>query len=60
MENTNTFMSREAVATMLGISTTWLEHNCKAGPAFYKLGHKLLRYNRDDVQAWLAARKVHQ
>jgi len=42
---------------MLGVSVQWLETNKGIGPPFYKLSPQTIRYDQEDVEAWLKQRK---
>ncbi|WP_430517306.1 helix-turn-helix transcriptional regulator [Glutamicibacter creatinolyticus] len=50
-------MTRRQVADLLGVSVRWLEENVKIGPPFYKYSPQVVRYNEEDVKAWLRQRK---
>lgn len=53
----SSLMSRAQVAERLGVTIQWLEVNKTIGPPFYKLSAQTVRYDADDVEAWLKQRK---
>jgi excisionase family DNA binding protein len=61
MTTTNKLMLRTPdAAEVLGLSTHTLEkfRVTGGGPRFYKYGHKTVRYDRDDLEAWAKARPM--
>lgn len=52
------YLSRDGAATYLGVSRSYLAGlACRGGgPAFIKLGSRLVKYRRSDLDAWAAAR----
>jgi hypothetical protein len=54
-------LSPKEVSELLGVSTgtlrSWRERN--DGPAFLKVG-KLIKYERDGLEVWLAATNLHR
>ena len=53
-------MDEFALADFLGLTVATLRkwRYLRSGPQFVKLGGKLVRYRREDVERWLAARTV--
>jgi hypothetical protein len=57
-------LSAEQAAPLLGVSTSTLnrwaarrEAGENAGPPFHVIGHKLRRWDLDELRAWLAGQK---
>lgn len=51
-------LTRKQAAEMLGVSVRWLEEHRADGPRFYKPSHRIVRYKKSDVEAWLNQRLV--
>ncbi len=59
---TKSYLTTEELGAHLGIRASWLKQDravggAGIGPPFLKIGH-LVRYDLDEVRAWLAARTV--
>lgn len=60
MDSTNLpeLLDDRAIARMAGRAPTWMT-SLRArgeGPPVVRLGHRTVRYRRDDVETWLATR----
>ena len=58
MEAEIDILDTPAVAALLGVQPDTLERwrrSDRVGPPWYAIGNHLVRYRRDDVDAWLAA-----
>ncbi len=62
MSDTSRLMTEQEAAKRLSCSVGLLRkmRGNGQGPAFYRLGGRLLRYSEDTLAEWLAAQRVDQ
>lgn len=53
-------MTRKDVAERLGVSVRWLEENRTAGPPYFQLSERTVRYDKADLENWLRQRRRTQ
>lgn len=60
IENKPILASRQEVADEYGLTVRYLELAAHRGegPPMIKISRRMVRYRRDDIEAWLAARVV--
>jgi predicted DNA-binding transcriptional regulator AlpA len=53
-------LTRAEAADYLGVSTTYLANAAWRGdgPTLIRIGHRTIRYRRDTLETWLAARTI--
>jgi predicted DNA-binding transcriptional regulator AlpA len=55
-------MTTEEVAQLLGVDPSsvrrWRTATPRHGPAFIRLSERIVKYRREDVERWLASRRV--
>ncbi len=56
------FMTTEELAQLLGVDQSsvrrWRTATPAQGPPFVRLSERVVKYRRDDVERWLASRRV--
>jgi predicted DNA-binding transcriptional regulator AlpA len=55
-----TLMTRQEAADYLGLTKQYLDvlASKKRGPAFFKIASRAVRYDLNDITAWLAEHRV--
>ena len=53
-------LSRDEIEAELGLRRGWLEQlaHIGGGPAYLKLGRRMVRYRRSEIERWLTAHEV--